>query len=309
MDKKIHIMITGEEGSTRSLVFSKAALKKILGLSSTVILIFVALGITGIGLTSETIFLKSRVAGLEKSINKSDLVNNQLGSKVAVLEQEKEVLLKDAVDKLNERSRLIENILSAVGVDIEVEESQQNSGGPFASSPGESHEQESQEELIYRVEHYLDVVRNVPLGSPVTGVITSKFGRRDDPINQQKAYHEGVDIRGTQGTEVTATADGEVSEQGYSQGLGSYVTIDHKDGFRTLFGHLKKSFVKTGETVSRGKVIGLLGNSGRTTGPHVHYEIRYNGKLVDPVRFMRVASYLPAESASLIEKQYKSLHN
>ncbi|NOR26105.1 MAG: peptidoglycan DD-metalloendopeptidase family protein, partial [Desulforhopalus sp.] len=139
---------------------------------------------------------------------------------------------------------------------------------------------------------YLATVQNVPVGVPVPGVLTSRFGWRSDPINGKRAYHRGVDIRGQMGTEVKATADGKIIRQRYDKGDGHFVLIDHGNGFRTKFAHLQKSLVKKDDQVTRGQVIGLVGNSGRSTGPHVHYEIHYDDKIVNPTRFVRINRYL-----------------
>jgi murein DD-endopeptidase MepM/ murein hydrolase activator NlpD len=196
-----------------------------------------------------------------------------LKNRVAVLQEEKAVLLDSAVADLNKKSRIIESILSNVGVDIQVQLSNENSGGPFASSSGGT-----RDDLILRTERYLDAIQNVPLGPPVPGVLTSRFGWRTDPINGKSAYHRGLDIRGRIGSDV--------------KGNGRYVLLDHGNGFRTKYAHLQKSLVQKGDTVARGQIVGLVGNSGRSTGPHVHYEIHYDDKIVNPTRFVRIAKYL-----------------
>ena len=213
--------------------------------------------------------------------------NEWLKNRVAVLQKEKAVLLDSAVADLNKKSRIIESILSSVGIDIQVQLSSENSGGPFTSSSGST-----RDELILRTERYLDTIQNVPLGAPVPGVLTSRFGWRRDPINGERAYHRGVDIRGRMGSDVKATAHGTVVIQKYDKGNGRYVLLDHGNGFRTKYAHLKKSLVQKGETVERGQILGLVGNSGRSTGPHVHYEIHYDDKIVNPTRFVRIAKYL-----------------
>ena len=124
------------------------------------------------------------------------------------------------------------------------------------------------------------------------GAITSRFGTRTDPFNQRKAFHEGIDIRNHMGTKIMATADGKVVGSGYSAGFGNYVILDHGNNFRTKFLHLKKRAVRWGEKVSRGQLIGYLGSTGRSTGPHLHYEINYRKKAVDPLKFMRIAKYI-----------------
>jgi murein DD-endopeptidase MepM/ murein hydrolase activator NlpD len=97
------------------------------------------------------------------------------------------------------------------------------------------------------------------------------------------------------GSDVKATADGAVTVQNYDKIRGRYVVLDHGNGFKTKYAHLKKSLVKNGDIVKRGQVIGLVGSSGRSTGPHVHYEIHYDDKVVNPTKFVRIAKYLDKE--------------
>jgi murein DD-endopeptidase MepM/ murein hydrolase activator NlpD len=243
-----------------------------------VVLLFILfLGtLAGIGFFLKSVTLQAQV-----------MSNEWLKNRVAVLQKEKAVLLDSAVADLNEKSQVIGAILSSVGVDIPVEESSENSGGPYTSSASGI-----RDELILRTDRYLDTIQNIPLGAPVPGVLTSKFGKRIDPINGKAAYHRGVDIRGRKGSDVKATADGTVVVQSYDKANGRYVILDHGNGFRTKYAHLKKSLVQKGDAVGRGQVIGLVGNSGRSTGPHVHYEINYDDKVINPIRFVRVAKYL-----------------
>lgn len=132
------------------------------------------------------------------------------------------------------------------------------------------------------------LVNGTPSIWPVKGRITSSFGSREDPFNGQGVFHPGIDISGTYGTPVVATADGFVVFAEWEGGLGHCVKILHgRNGFRTVYGHLKEHFVREGQRVRRGEVIGLLGNSGRTTGKHVHYEVHYQGLKVNPYKYLR----------------------
>ena len=264
-----------------------------ISLSATVSVIFLTVTLlTGFNLYSDNQDSRLRVAVLEDFSGIDELCalkmsNEWLKNRVAVLQEEKAVLLDTAVAELDAKSRLVESILGSVGVDITVQLSRENSGGSFTSSAGAPGE-----ELILRTEQYLDTMQNIPLGAPVPGVLTSKFGWRDDPINGEQAYHRGVDIRGGRGTDVKATADGIVKVEAYANGDGRYILIDHRNGFVTKYAHLKKSLVRKGDTVVRGQVIGLVGSTGRSTGPHVHYEIHYNDKIVNPTRFVGIARHL-----------------
>ena len=260
----------------------------------TVILLVILLitTLTGINLYLENLDLKGQLAVVETEQQSEDLCslkmsNEWLKNRVGVLQKEKAVLLDTAVANLDKKSRIIESVLKSVGVDIKVQLSRENTGGQFVSSA-----EAASDKLIMRTDQYLDTIQNIPLGAPVPGVLTSKFGWRKDPINGQRAYHHGVDIRGERGSDVKATADGTVKLSTYAEGDGRYILIDHGNGFVTKYAHLDKSLVKEGDAVSRGQVIGLLGCTGRTTGPHVHYEIHYNDELVNPIRFVRIARYL-----------------
>lgn len=124
-----------------------------------------------------------------------------------------------------------------------------------------------------------------PVGSPLKGEhkITSKFGEKRHPLAQRKAYHRGVDYNVGMGTPIYATADGIVTETQFAKsGYGIKIVIDHKEEYQTLYAHLSKITAKEGQKVSKGDLIGYSGNSGQSTGPHLHYEIKKNGKYVNP---------------------------
>lgn len=259
-----------------------------------VLFIILCLGfLTGIGFFLHNLTLRQEITRLElEQISREELrtlkmSNEWLKNRVSVLQEEKAALLDNAVAELNHKSRVIASILNSVGVDIQIHESKENSGGPFTRFG-----LETRDDLMLQTERYLNTIQNVPLGAPVPGVLTSKFGRRLDPINGESAYHQGVDIRGRLGADIKATAGGMVLRASYDRGNGRYIVLDHGNGFRTKYAHLKQSLVQKGDAVERGQIIGMVGSSGRSTGPHVHYEIHYNDKIVNPTRFVRVAKYL-----------------
>ncbi|HEX5236171.1 MAG TPA: M23 family metallopeptidase [Silvibacterium sp.] len=128
---------------------------------------------------------------------------------------------------------------------------------------------------------------NAPSLWPVTGRITSSFGEREDPFNGEGAFHAGIDIAATYGQPVRATADGVVLKAAFGNGYGREVMLDHGNGIETLYGHLSGFAVTAGERVTRGQVIGYVGTSGRSTGPHLHYEVRIHDTPVNPHRYMR----------------------
>ncbi len=129
--------------------------------------------------------------------------------------------------------------------------------------------------------------QGVPAGRPVaSGWLSSPFGKRTDPFTGRQAWHEGVDFAGKLGSEVVAVAAGVVTWSGKRSGYGTLVEINHGNGYVTRYGHNRVSLVKVGDRVTPGQVIALMGSTGRSTGPHVHFEVLRNGKPVNPARFV-----------------------
>ena len=145
---------------------------------------------------------------------------------------------------------------------------------------------ESQEEIQGILNDQRSLLAAKPTGWPTKGWMTSSFGQRKDPFTKQRKMHEGLDIAARTGTPVTATADGIVSSVRTAPGYGKMVVIDHGYGYRTYYGHNSKNFVKVGQRVKRGDRIAAVGNTGRSTGSHVHYEIRLNGVPVNPRKYL-----------------------
>lgn len=126
-----------------------------------------------------------------------------------------------------------------------------------------------------------------PEGRPVaTGYISSYFGERADPFDGREAFHKGVDFAGTQGSDVVAVAAGVVTWAGPRSGYGKLIEINHGDGYTTRYAHNERTLVAVGQTVKRGEAIALMGSTGHSTGPHVHFEVLRNGRQVDPLSFI-----------------------
>lgn len=124
-------------------------------------------------------------------------------------------------------------------------------------------------------------------GRPVKkGWLSSRYGKRTDPFTGRIAWHEGVDFAGKDGSDVIAVAAGVVTWSGPRYGYGLLVEVDHGDGYTTRYAHNKKNLVKPGDIVSKGQVLSQMGSSGRSTGPHVHYEVRHRGRAMDPAKFI-----------------------
>lgn len=131
-----------------------------------------------------------------------------------------------------------------------------------------------------------DIYVATPKGYPASGRITSKYGKRKDPFSGEITFHSGIDISSRLGSPVRATADGIVSHSGWTNKSGFVVVIEHGLGFSTLYAHNKSNAVKIGNRVKRGDIIGYVGSTGKSTGPHVHYEVWMNGKTVDARKYV-----------------------
>ncbi len=144
-------------------------------------------------------------------------------------------------------------------------------------------------EAVDGIKDYLrtrkDIYMATPKGMPVSGSISSPYGKRENPFSGMPGFHTGIDITASPGTPVTATADGVVSYSGWMANSGYAVVLEHGLGFSTAYAHNRKNAVKTGQKVRRGETIAYLGSTGKSTGPHVHYEIWQNGKNVNPQKF------------------------
>ena len=129
-----------------------------------------------------------------------------------------------------------------------------------------------------------------PAGAPVAGgYVSSLFGMRTDPFTGELSMHSGMDFAGSEGQAVDAVAAGVVTWAGDRSGYGNMVEIDHGNGYATRYGHNESILVHVGEVVKKGEVIALMGSTGRSTGPHVHFEVLYNGVAIDPARFVKAA--------------------
>ncbi|MCW7755200.1 M23 family metallopeptidase [Desulfobotulus sp. H1] len=151
---------------------------------------------------------------------------------------------------------------------------------------GSSERIDSFEALLQSLEDQRNLLAVTPAIRPADGWVTSSFGYRTSPFTGKREFHSGLDIANRMGTPILATADGIISFSGERGAIGIVVNIDHGHGLVTRYGHLKKSLVKTGQRVKRGEVIAKMGNTGRSTGPHVHYEVRLNGVPVNPGKYI-----------------------
>jgi murein DD-endopeptidase MepM/ murein hydrolase activator NlpD len=196
--------------------------------------------------------------------------------------------------RLDAKSRRMRDILAEFGIDA-ARSASSNVGGPLVAARLPAHSG-SFEHHIHRVhvaraqvDRLTRTLAAVPVRMPILGVpdISSGFGMRIDPFIRAPAMHTGMDFRGETGDVVRSTADGNITVAGSNGGYGKMVEIDHGHGLTTRYAHLSDINVKVGQRVRAGHIIGKVGSTGRSTGPHLHYETRISGDAVDPRRFIR----------------------
>jgi murein DD-endopeptidase MepM/ murein hydrolase activator NlpD len=202
-------------------------------------------------------------------------------------------------ERYEDKARKLRGVLADLGLRLE---DRPPSGGPFVPvrMPGESN---GFERTLTRInvaraeaEQLSRSLVTVPIRKPIAGEIdiTSTFGARTDPFLRIPAMHTGIDFRGETGDPIFATAAGMVTAAGWSGGYGRMVEVDHGNGLATRYGHLSQITVGVGERVKVGQEVGRMGSTGRSTGPHLHYETRIDGEAVDPQKFLDAGSRLYA---------------
>lgn len=202
-------------------------------------------------------------------------------------------------ESFESRARRMRSVLSDLGINpgkaLPAPPPPAGVGGPFVPA-NLGTEERSFERQLYRihlsrsqVDRLTRTLLDVPVRKPVSGEIdmSSGFGTRMDPFLRSPAMHTGVDMRGDTGDPVRATANGTVIMAGTNGGYGKMVELEHRNGLSTRYAHLSAIDVKVGQTVKIGQVIGKLGSTGRSTGPHLHYETRVDGEAVDPQKYLR----------------------
>jgi murein DD-endopeptidase MepM/ murein hydrolase activator NlpD len=208
-------------------------------------------------------------------------------------------------DSMESRVRRMRGVFTDLGLDagqLDTAAPRAGMGGPFVpvKLPADAGAFERQ---LYRinitraqVDRLNRTLALVPYRKPVIGEVefTSGFGVRSDPFLGRPAMHTGLDFRASTGDPVRATANGKVASSGWAGGYGRMVEIDHGNGLSTRYGHLSEINVKVGDTIKIGQVIGAVGSTGRSTGPHLHYETRIDGEAVDPQKFLRAGVRLSA---------------
>ena len=224
------------------------------------------------------------------------------------IEQEQLTHIRSLTENAQARARRIGEILTNTGLklptklaDISLDKDDANAvGGPYLAPESATAFENSISDLdiaLDKLERVKALALKFPFANPAPNrKITSLFGNRIDPFFGKLAMHAGIDFRQKTGSEVKATGAGVVIHAGTAGGYGIMVEIDHGNGITTRYGHLSKALVKEGDMIDAGDLIALSGSTGRSTGPHLHYEVRRNGSAVDPMRFLnaglKLTSYL-----------------
>lgn len=185
----------------------------------------------------------------------------------------------------------IADALRTAGIKLKIANDQSAMGGPLVSADDSANFESHVNELDVALNQLKTVktkLSRYPVTNPAPGRrISSRFGVRKDPLLGTPAFHSGMDFRAPHGAPVRATASGKVVTAGWTGGYGRMVEIDHGNGLKTRYAHMSKILVKKGQRIDVRKIIGKIGSSGRSTGPHLHYEIRRHGKTINPARFLK----------------------
>jgi murein DD-endopeptidase MepM/ murein hydrolase activator NlpD len=234
-----------------------------------------------------------------------DNVLVRLQASLDQVERRQMAALSSVEDGMESRVRRMRGVITDLGLDmaqLEAATPRSGVGGPFVpvklgADAGPFERQLYQINITRaQMQRLNQTLALVPYRKPVIGEVefTSGFGVRTDPFLGRPAMHTGLDFRAAMGDPVRATANGKVSSSGWAGGYGRMVEIDHGNGLATRYGHLSQINVKVGDVIKIGQVIGEVGSTGRSTGPHLHYETRIDGDAVDPQKFLRAGVRLSA---------------
>ena len=237
---------------------------------------------------SERDELKKQVGKMEETLNQIKNAQLDVFEKVRVISSKE-------IDKLRSTFNDINVSLKKHGLYFNPSANRKESkGGIFIPAKSTLDDKRFNDKIaaIYKnvddFEYYKAVAKKLPLGKPVWSYwITSHYGTRNDPFKGSKAYHKGMDLASRTGTKIQVKAPGKVTKAEFVNGYGNLITINHGNGFETKYAHLHKIYVKKGQNVKYNDVIGEVGSTGRSTGPHLHYEVLYQGVSVNPMPFLK----------------------
>ena len=227
---------------------------------------------------------------------------SDMNSQLAQLETAQLLQLQQLREAAHDKAIAIAQAAQKAGLDVKPALPDETaSGGPLLPPlPGNgidgeafSDHIEALDAALAAIDQTRDRVRAFPIANPAPGrSLTSRFGNRKDPITGGRAFHAGLDFRTPTGTPILASADGEVIHAGRMGGYGNLVELRHANGLKTRYAHLSKIKVKKGQRVDAGMMIGAAGSTGRSTGPHLHYEVRSGERALDPMRYLNAGKQL-----------------
>jgi murein DD-endopeptidase MepM/ murein hydrolase activator NlpD len=212
-------------------------------------------------------------------------------ARVAQIEQRQQVLAA-----MLSGAKVDPAVIAKLGYTIPADGKMMAQGGPFDAATKADPTFKSLFTSWKKLDNITDSAIAVPSDKPVkTAEFTSGYGIRSDPFQGRAARHQGIDLAAPYGTPIYATADGVVTDAGYNNGgYGNLIKVDHGRGIETRYGHLSAILVRSGQRIVRGQQIGRMGSTGRSTGNHLHYEVRIDGRAVNPIPFMKSNDYLLA---------------
>ncbi len=306
MRKKITFLILSTTGSSsRQVSFSKAFLRI---LSLFLILCLICIGyiiydynnlqqtmIDSSNLQKKISYQQEEIAGQRRQIQKFASEINKLKSNLLALNDfERKIRIVANIEKTNEDGSLF-----GVGgskpedLDTKIQITKKHNGlvremhaRVKQLTLASKNQKKGFDSLLKYLEDQRNLLASTPAILPAKGWKSSRFGYRRSPFTGRREFHKGLDIANREGTPIVATADGVVSFVGNNGMLGMMIKIDHGHGMVTRYGHLQKALKKPGKSVKRGETIALLGNTGRSTGPHLHYEVLLNGVQVNPMKYI-----------------------
>ncbi|MEI9425158.1 M23 family metallopeptidase [Mesorhizobium sp. Cs1299R1N1] len=238
----------------------------------------------------------------DSAADRADKLFVSINQSLKSIENDQLSRISTLADNAYKSADAIQQALQAAGlpVDSDFGKNESDVGGPLIpldSSMIFDSKVKELDEALDTLDQLKKEARRLPLANPAPGhSVTSPFGVRTDPLLGTAALHSGMDFRAPIGMAAKVTAPGIVTKAGWNGGYGRMVEVDHGNGFATRYGHLSEIDVTVGEKLDAGAIIGKTGSSGRSTGPHLHYEVRHNGEAIDPLRFLtvgrKVAQYL-----------------
>ncbi len=289
MGKRIHTVIIVPHSKADFIKFSFSS--RTFVIVASVALVAVILSVVAVSFTGSAVDRRADVSRLESENLELARVNQDLESTITAVQQR-----LDEFEERTSRLALAAGMVAENGdrMVLDSRASVVNAGGPYTRLPGDVDTLRLQGDTIadqlLELEQTMDdqelKFSSTPTIAPVIGVITDGFGSRTDPFTGRRAHHNGLDLSARRGTPIMAPADGVVVFAGRKGGMGRMVRISHGFGYQTVYGHLDSIQVEPGQDVHRGEHIGQLGNTGRSTGPHLHYEVIKDGRTVNPLYYI-----------------------